>query len=289
MRAAERDITVVIASSENKAVFDCIDSVNRDARIVVSMTPSDEIGRRLSRLGIPKVVVPRGNLGTTFNAGIEAAETQKVIVMTDDSTFNSGTIDKLSESLETHDGNKAKIIFQQSPNISFSNLVANLRDYVNSNPNRAYTPGLGLRKSIKDRIGGFFFNEQVRWGEDAEFSHRFKEAGLTFEYVEDATINHPPVPVKHDLKGAFLIGVGKRRAVELGLRDGSEDIGPTVHRIISGKTFRDRADLLWEKGTETLFYKFLWDTIYNAGYNLRKHGLSSSIEASIWQNFGKDK
>lgn len=288
MAEKRRDITVVIASSEDESVFNCIKSVNGEAEIVVSLTPYKPIEARLSKLGIPFTIVPRGNLGVTFNSGIELATTNKVIVMTDDAIFESGSIVKLAKGLDNYDACKARLSFQYD-NRSFSRIIASARDFINSSPTKAYTPGLALRKDIKERIGGRFFDEQVMWGEDAEFSYRFHRNGLRFGYIRDAVVSHPPVSVKHDLKGAFLIGLCKRRSVDLGIREGDENIMPTLQRIFSGKTFETRSRLFKEKGASTLFYMFIWDSFYNLGYNLRRLGLSDPIEKRVWQGFGKNE
>ncbi len=288
MNERYRDTTVVIASSEDVSVFDCIDSVRGEAKIVVSLTPCDYIEERLLKLNIPHVIVPRGNLGVTFNAGIEKAQTEKIIVMTDDATFNPDAIGKLSESLNQVDVSKAKIIFEYDKKKPLTKIVANARDFINSSPTRAFTPGLAMNKVIKEKMGGHYFNHQVRWAEDAEFSYRLHKKGLSFGYIKDATINHPPVSIKHDLRGAFLIGLSKRRAVELGLREGNEDIVPTAKRLFSGESIRKKNKAREEKGIATAAYMTLWDLYYNAGYNLRRLGLSERIEENIWGKFGKD-
>lgn len=288
MNERYRDTTVVIASSEDESVFNCIDSVGNDAKIVVSLTPSDSIQSRLVKSKIPHVVVPRGNLGVTFNAGINHAETKKVIVMTDDATFDPDAIGKLSEALEGSDTCKARILFHYDDTKSLTRVVANARDFINSSPTRAFTPGLGLNKDIKDRMGGHYFNEEVRWAEDAEFSYRLHKNGLSIAYVKDATINHPAVSVKHDLRGAFLIGLSKRRSVELGLREGNEDLTPTLKRLISGESIQKKRRVVDEKDLATAAYMTVWDFFYNLGYNLRKIRLSGKIEEKIWGSFGKD-
>lgn len=287
MTEAYKNTTVVIASSERDSVFDCIDSVDGKANIVVSLTPSPSIESRLFKLGIPHVIVPRGNLSVTFNAGIELAGTNKVIVMTDDATFNPGAIDRLSEGLENYDACKARIIFEHDDAKPTTKLVANARDFINSSPTRTYTPGLGIRKDIKSRMGGYFFDQRVRWAEDAEFSHRFHRNGLRFGYVKDATVNHPPVSLTHDLRGAFLIGVSKRRAVDMGIRQGDEDLLPTLKRMVNGVTFERKRRLLHEKGIPTTLYVFVWDAVYNIGYNLRKSKLSGPLEEGVWKHFGR--
>lgn len=282
-----KDITVVIANSEDESVFNCIDSIDSDARVVVSLTPCVSIEEKLSRAKIAFVVVPRGNLSVTYNAGIEQARTNKVIIMDSDTVFTHGSIDKLADGLEKYDACKARLWFQVDENQPFSREVAQARDFINSSPTRVYTPGLALRKDIKDKVGGYFFNEHLRWTVDSEFSHRFHRIGLQFGYIEDAIVNHPPVSAKHDLAGAFLMGLSKRRAVELGVRSGDEDVIPTLKRLVSGETLTKRNRLFREKGASTLVYTLFWDCLYNMGYNLQKLGLSGPIEERVWGGFGR--
>ena len=208
--------------------------------------------------------------------------------MTDDATFDSDAIGKLSESLEESDACKARIHFHYDDKKPLTKLVANARDFINSSPTRAFTPGLALNKDIKESLGGHFFNEQVRWAEDSEFSYRLHKNGLNFVYIPDATINHPPVSLKHDLRGAFLIGLSKRRAVDFGIREGNEDLTPTFRRIVSGESFQRKREVLEQKDLSTAAYLTLWDLFYNLGYNLRRLGLSGRIEENIWGSFGKD-
>lgn len=284
-----KDITVVIASSEDESVFRCIDSVNDQANVVVSLTPYPPIETQLAIMRISFVVVPRGNLGLTYNRGIELAQTNKVIIMTDDATFTPGAIDKLTEGLDVYDACKARLFFQYDDCHPLSKVVASARDFINSSSTGVFTPGLAIRKDIKDQMGGYFFNEQIRWAEDAEFSYRFHKNGLRFGYIEDAVVIHPEVSVKHDLKGAFLIGLSKRRSVDLGLREGDEDIMPTLKRVLSGETLRRRKKIYQEKGIDTLLYMVVWDAFYNLGYNLRRLGLSDPIEVRLWSGFGRNE
>lgn len=289
MVEAHKETTVVIANSESQSVFNCIDSVDGKANVVVSLTPSDAIESKLNRLSIPYVVVPRGNLGLTFNAGIDLAKTDKVIIMTDDATFNDGAVDMLSEGLEHFDACKAKIVFAHDETKPLTRWVADVRDFINSSPTRVFTPGLAINKHIKDSMGGRYFDERVRWAEDAEFSYRFHQNNLAFGYFPEATINHPPVLPLHDLRGAFLMGVSKRRSVDLGLRQGDEDLLPTLQRLISGKSFERKIGVLQEKGPGALVYMMVWDIAYNTGYNLRKMHASGPLEENVWVHFGRDE
>lgn len=283
-----KDTTVLITCSENLSVFNCIDSVGEQAPVVVSLTPSKPIERRLSAMGISYVVVPRGNLGVTFNRGIELAQTDKVLITTNDTILGDGAVAKISKGLDIYDACKARLVFDSDPTEPLTRVVAEVRDFVNSSPRRAFTPGLAINKGIKEQMGGHFFNEDVRWAEDSEFSHRLHKKGLAFGYIEDAVIHHGPVSIKHDLKGALMIGLCKRRAVDLGLRGGDEDMIPTLKRIITGETLGRKIQLAKSKGLEAVVYRVIWDAVYNTGYNLRKYGLSDLFEEQLWNGFGRD-
>jgi hypothetical protein len=284
-----KDTTVLITCSENPSIFKCIDSARTQAPVVVSMTPSPPIEAKLSQMGIPYVLVPRGNLGLTFNRGIELVQTPKVLITTNDTVLEDGVVAKISDGLDKYDACKARLSFEYKPSQPGTKVVAGLRDSINSSPRRAYTPGLGINKDIKERMGGHFFDEGVRWAEDAEFSHRLQRNGLTFGYIQDAVIHHGPVDVKHDLKGALMIGLSKRRAVDLGLGRGDEDILPTLQRLLTGEAVKRKIDLAQAKGLEVMAYRIVWDAVYNAGYNLRKYGLSDLFEEKLWNGFGRDK
>lgn len=280
------DITVVIANSENESVFNAINAVKGEAAVVVSLTPCKSIETKLSKMGIPFTRVPRGNLGLTYNAGIDLATTNKVIIMDDHTVFEKGTIGKLSDGLEHYDACKARLSFEHD-DAFFSREIASARDFINSIPHLTYTPGLAIRKDIRERMGGHFFDEEVKWAEDAEFSYRFHRSGLKFGYIREAVVTHPAVSLKHDLKGAFLIGLSKRRSVDLGLREGDENLIPTLKRVLSGEAFALRSRVFKEKGASTVLYMLVWDSLYNLGYNLRRLGLSGPIEKKLWQGFGR--
>ena len=289
MRDIKKDVTAVITSSEDMSVFRCIESVKDQAQVVVSMTPYQPIEDKLSRMGIPFVVVPRGNLGLTYNQGIKLAATEKVLITTDDTVVDDGAVEKLSAGLDEFDACKARLIFDYDPSNLLQKAVADVRDLTNSSPTRAFTPGLAFNKRIAEQMGGHFFNEDVKWAEDSEFSFRLHKNNLRFGYIDDAVIHHAEVDPIHDLKGAFLIGLSKRRAVDLGLRQGDEDLMPTLQRVLSGETFRRKYQVMDQKGLIALMYKFLWDGSYNAGYNLRKAGLSDLIEDKLWNGFGRGR
>lgn len=284
-----KDTTVLITCSESPTIFNCIDSAKNQAPVAVSMTASAPIEARLLEMGIPFVLVPRGNLGLTFNRGIELVQTPKVLITTNDTVLEEGVVAKISEGLDKFDACKARLVFDYDPNESLTRVVADVRDFINASPRRAFTPGLALNKDIREQMGGRFFDENVRWAEDSEFSYRLYRSGLAFGYIEDAVIHHGPVSMEHDLKGALMIGLCKRRAVDLGLREGDEDLLPTLRRIVTGETLSRKIQLAQSKGLEAVVYKIVWDAVYNAGYNLRKYGLSDLFEEQLWSGFGRDK
>lgn len=279
-------ISVVVSSGDDFRIFDCIKSIDYPAEVVAVITPNKEMERSFGEMKIKYTISPKGNEGLKNNRGIKACSYDKIILVDSDCLFAKGTIKKLSQGLDRYDICKGRIIYKHDKSF-VSKLIANARDYINSNKSLAYTPGLALnRETVLSRMG--LFREDLLWAADSEFSYRMHKSGLSFGYIKEATLYHPPISLKHDIRGAFLIGVGKRRAVDVGAREGDENITPTLRRLFSGESTRSRIDILNRKGLATLIYMFIWDVFYNLGYTLRRLRWSQKIEDSIWQTFGQN-
>lgn len=280
------DTSIVVSSSNDFRIFDCIKSIDYPCQVIAVITPNERMERKLESLKIKYIHSPKGNEGLKNNRGIKACSYNKIILVDSDCVFGKGTISRLIKALDDYDVCKGRVIYKDG-NSHISRLIASARDYINSNRNLAYTPGLALNKAkVIKKMG--LFREDVFWAADSEFSHRMHKKGLKFGYIRNAKLYHPTIPLKHDLKGAFLIGVGKRRAVDAGSRVGDEDILPTLKRLVAGLSIQNKIDILNKKGFGTLIYMFVWDIFYYAGYYLRRLRCSERIENSIWQTFGQN-
>lgn len=266
-------ISVLIRSNESENVFDCIASVKKTsprARIVVSVVASKDISKRLTKLGIVNCIVGRGNISRTTNKGLELIKNGKVLITDSDTIFSKDCISRLDQDLDKYDVVKPRLVFQTNLTIT-SKLIANLRCYFNSKNTKMFTPGLAFDVSIKRKIGGYYFDEKVFWGEDSEFSNRIEDQNLKTFFDKKAVIYHPKVSLKHDLAGAFLIGAKKPER-------------KTLIEIVKKRltTFRE---IYKAFGCQTLLYSFLWYLIFDIG-KISKHlgKLGKDIEKIAWRN-----
>lgn len=266
-------ISVLIRAGSKTNVFDCIKSIKDTypkARIVVSVVASKIISKRLNDLGIKNCVVPAGNISKTTNRGLALVKKGKVIVTDSDTIFGKGCIEKLDRDLNNYDVVKALLIFKTEATLT-SKLIANLRFYFNSKGSKMFTPGLAFNLSIKKKVGGYFFDENVLWGEDSEFSNRVE--GLTIKTFFDkrAMLYHPLVPIKHDLAGAFLIGARKPERKSL--------------LEIVKKRLTTYEEINKGYGLKTLAYGILWYFFFDLGKISKYLGdLGRDMEKIAWKN-----
>ena len=172
--------------------------------------------------------------------------------MDSDCVFHSRAIKKIFLALNNNFVAKGKVIFQYDNLISRS--ISRVRDYTNADTVKAYNPFLGLRKDLVDKIGGFFFHNDIYWTEDADLNDRIVAAGIKIKSVPCAIAYHPSLTLKQDLNSAFKYGIGKRIRVEKNIAKG---IGSHYSMIF---------DVAKKKGLLSAMYYHIWNCSYTAGY-----------------------
>ena len=122
---------------------------------------------------------------------------------------------------------------------------------------------LAFRKSIKDKVGGYYFHGQIPWVEDSEFNYRIQQAGLKVDYDPKAVAYHAPLSLKQDIRRGFRYGRGKRIAKELNLL-------PQISYFqlaTQAKKFIKTFEVFKEKGLlPALYYLFIWRLSNRIGY-----------------------
>ena len=258
------DITVVIRCKSDDRVFDCIRTVGDDAEVMVSVSPDEVFEDELTSRGIPYCVSGAGNLSVTSNAGIAASRTEKVVVTDSDTLFGEGTVTAMSEALDDFQVCRARLLFETSRDIRLSGPVSNAREFVNSK-RLAFTPGLGMRKTVGGMVGGRIFDEASPFAVDANLNYRLNRAGIEVCYL-DRTITHRAEDVRHDLRAARRIGDGVVRGSEslYGFYGGAVDRGE-IRRSLKAVHFRDYPQILRRYGVPTMLYQALWDASFYLG------------------------
>ena len=259
------DISIIIRCGDDNRVFNCIESIDEQVEVIVSLSDNPKLETELKNKGIKFCLSPRKNLSMTSNIGFELASHEKIIITDSDTVFESGCVKKLYEALDNYNVACAGIKFLADPQIPFSNIVAESRDYVNSLP-LFFTPGIALKKDVLSEIGGFLFDDYVPYAVDANLDYRVKKADLQVAWLNnEAYICHAPETIKHDLKAAFRIGMGCRVGVER-LRS-FEQYSDTKWNALKGVKINSIIDVFQKKGVSVGFYQLLWDLFYFGGYN----------------------
>ncbi len=270
-------ITVLIRISDDYRVLKCIDSIRKtslSSQIIVSMTPNKFLEKIIKELGIRYCIVPKKNVSVTTNRGLELVKTPKVIVTDCDTIFDKNCINKLDKALDRYDVVKPKLIFQTKKGF-FNKSVANLRTYFNNGP-KMYMPGLSFRLNIKTRIGNHFFDENVAWSEDSEFSNRIEKVNLITHYVKSAQLFHPPLNISHDLADSFLIGAKKYKRQRL---------GELIQKRI--KKYKQIFTLF---GLSTTIYGIIWYLFFDLGQMSKGLGpIGIGLQDMAWAIITKKK
>ena len=265
-------ISILIRAGNDDSVFDCIASIKKTApnsKIKVSVLANKALEKGIAKLRIKYCVVPKGNISLTTNKGLELIKGDKVLITDSDTIFDKNCINLLDKALGKYEVVKPQIIFKNNGSIT-SILIANLRKYFNSKNNKMFTPGLAFRMSIKNKVGGYYFDNKVTWSEDSEFSNRVELAKLKTFVEKRARLFHPPVSLRHDLGGAFLIGAKKPENKGL------------IEIII--KRLKTLYEILRDFGFPTLVYGLVWYLFFDSGKISKLLGRSGKkIQNYFWK------
>jgi len=252
-------ISVLIRCSDDYRVLECINSVLKTSPttlIIVSMTPNYSLRKAISKTGASCCIVPKYNAAITNNRGLKLVKKGKVIITDADTIFETGAIKQLSNALGKYDVAKPRLVFRSKNKFPYFSTIANLRTFFNDNKTKMYIPGLSFNLNIKNKIGGYYFDEKIPWGEDSEFSDRVNKHNLRTAVIKNSILYHPTVDLAHDLADAFLIGSKKQE----------KDIKNTK----SSKRLKIYKKILSSYGVLTLFYGMLWYLLFDLGKMLRK-------------------
>ena len=99
-------------------------------------------------------------------------------------------------------------------------------------------------------------------------------------YVPEAVLMHGPVTFNHEIKAAFLYGIGKRLSVEQTPdRDPTEEFPDIMIAGLKGLRPSNVFKNLTERGLGVSAFDRLWRSIYLAGYHSQKISGHWSVES----------
>lgn len=265
------ECSIAIKCADDLLIERCIDSVD-DPTVAINVvaTPSHRIQTLLEAREIPYTLTDYGNIAKSAQLSVEEAEHDNVIVMDSDAYFAPGAIKLLRNALETNAMAKPRLEFHSTGTRIFR-LIAESRTRYNSVPTLATNPGLALRRNEIARRCGYVFNPQIRWTEDADLNYRMQRDDVPLTYVSEAVVHHDSVSLGHELRCAFLYGVGKRLSIEnTPGRIPDEEFPAVIRAIAKGGTLKKALKNVGEYGLDGAMLAAAWRTLYLTGYHAQK-------------------
>lgn len=268
------NLSVIIPVSKDLKIRECLQSIDAIVEIIVVLNnfPSKEVIKIVEddKRCVPVYLDGPGcNLAKVFNIGISSAINEKIVLTNSDCLFTPGLLDNLCLKLDEYEIVKAQVAF------SFDGyrqrLVSECRrlfHQVFDGGTKFFGPGLSFKKTISQKIGGYFFDEVVAWGEDGELSIRLHKANLKF-FILDEKIKHGGESITHDLRIAFKIGKGngakdkqkKPRVLSAFLDD--------IRSLITDRKRRFKT-AYQEGGLHLMLYFLLWKVVLHLGYYVER-------------------
>ncbi|RJQ14549.1 glycosyltransferase [Candidatus Parcubacteria bacterium] len=274
------NLSLVVGVKDHFEVVKLLSSVDSNIEVILVLNQSsDAIKKALSNLKSTKfslrtVEIQKSSLGMIKNIGIKEASNDNVLLLDADCIFAKGTIGKVIDCLKTHDIGKVNMIIES--NSWLSKILAFNR--VPIRPNATFTPGLFFRKSIVNKIGGYYYKEDLPWREDYEFGQRINKNKISVYYLDNAIVYHPPYRLFYDLKTAIRCGGGQqigcsRGYIEPTLKWGG---GPSfissmlydfyrIPHVLTHLLFGD----IKRFGFVAALYKLIWKFVFSIGYYLQ--------------------
>lgn len=247
-------ISIVIPCSNDLRLKKCLSSIDVNCDVVVALNcPTAKIISIVREFNVRSVTINKRNLPAALNAGIKKAFYNRVILIDSDCTFKKGAIGLAYLELKSHEVVKGYVFFRKDD--FQSTIVSNHRNFVNYFPPKPYNPFLCFDKHIKDKIGGYYFDESIPWTEDAELYIRLKKAAINFYFAKNTIAYHDYLSFGQDLKSAFNYGTGKATRVAHGIASGS------------GTHFKNFFKISSKFGIFTGIYLLFWNLLYFSGYS----------------------
>lgn len=199
-------ISVVVCCSDDFDVYKMLDSIDHpDAEIIGALTPNRIIEKYFESRGYRYALARKGNHGATANAGIEIAAHDKILIVDSDCVLDPGAVKAVEDALDNSMVVNLPIRFAVGDSL-LSRAIATCRRFDNAYKSAALKPGIAFRRDLNPRIGGYWYDERVRWVCDSEFLWRLRKYDIDVEHLADHAIEHRPIPLRHALRAYTAYG-----------------------------------------------------------------------------------
>lgn len=264
--------TIIIPVKNDRRVLDCVASIDQPCPVLVVVNGSPRLFFELAKRTLFNccvVTCPQAGLGRAYNYGLDLCTTEYAILMDADCVFSEGTIQRLIDGFRSAPLSKGRVVFRYSSLLS--KFIAKYREHHTSDWINAYSPPLGLSRSLVKHFLGSFFDDGLEWAEDLDFDFRVQEKGIRIAYDPDAIVYHPPLRIAQDLQAAKCYGQGYAQGVKRGIFPKPE-VKTFEKRFISEA--RHMYNVAHIKGFGTALYSLIWRQYYRAGFRISKGGSS---------------
>lgn len=251
------NISLVICVSDDIRIEKTLKSIDIYCEVVIVLNGVTEqvkaivkSFRNTNKFNLVVVEIPEKNLSKSRNIGIETAKHDKVVFYDSDCILVKGALELFSESLECYSIVDGRVKFK---NDNFQSKIISITREIGI-PGYALCPAIGINKKIKNKIYGYFFDNDIYWIEDFEFNLRAKKTHINIARIEELTCIHDNLTFKQDLKSAYRYGTGVRKAVKKGIYHRGPDANWNL--IIP----------IMKKNILSGIYYIFWNIIYCIGF-----------------------
>jgi len=252
------DITVVVPVRDDLQVERCLRSFDCDSArpLVVLNDATAQVRRAVEQSGADTVDLPDAGGPAACERGIEAAGTECVLMMDSDCVFLPGTLAAFVGATGSADLVRGVTLFRHRT--PAERLVSKVRARHTNSPHMVFKVPLLIDRRIRERIGGYVFDDRLAWTEDFDLTVRAKRAGLSVRRLTDAVVIHDALSMRRNLVSSFRYGQGHRQGVSLRL-DGYRPV--SRRRVLRGLVPAARRYGIWEAA-----YGLASNVSFAAGY-----------------------
>ena len=219
-------LTVVIPCKNDPDVVHCVKSIDSKVEVLIVFNgSSDEFisytKKKLTNFKVNYEILQKANLSWSLETGTRLAKTDLVLYMDSDCIFEKAAVQAFIDAAQ--DGNpkrevyKGDVIFAQGKTY-LEKLISKSRSHHTAEVLTAYKPPLMISKTIKEKIGGYIFDNRLIWREDSDLDNRIRAAQIKIVHVPMGIIHHKTIKLKTDLRSTYRYGIGLAIANQLKIK-----------------------------------------------------------------------
>ena len=250
------ELSVVVCVADDKRIKNLLDSIKEKCEVLVVLNGATKEVKKIVDsyknsiyFILTTVEIPDRNLSKARNIGMKKAHYDNVVFYDSDCIMTENALknyDKMFKKYMLIDGN---VKFKDD---NFQSKIISVQRSMGL-PGYALCPSIGVRKDIIKKIG-YYFDEDIKWIEDAELNNRAKKEKIKVGTIKELTCIHDNLSFKQDLKSAYRYGSGVKIAAKKGLHKKR----PTANWNLIIPCFR--------KKFLSGIYSIIWNIVYCIGY-----------------------